>query len=350
MRKVLITGSSGLVGSASARLFAGEEYAVTGIDNGMRRVFFGEEAATDRIGAALKEELKDRFVQYAADIRDTGAIERVFEERGPFDVVIHAAAQPSHDWAARDPLLDFDVNARATLALLETCRRLSPETVFIFVSTNKVYGDSMNALPFVEGDTRYDLSDAHPNFKGIDEGFGIDQTLHTFLGVSKASADLIVQEYGSTIGLMTGVFRAGCITGAAHQGAELHGFLAYLVKCIATGRMYRIFGYQGKQVRDQLHAHDVARMFLLFSQKPRRGEVYNVGGSRFANASVLESIRLAEAILGKHALTEYVSEPRLGDHTWYISDISKFRSHYPDWDYTYTLEGILRELCAVHSQ
>ena len=266
----------------------------------------------------------------------------------PFDLVIHCAAQPSHDWAAREPLTDFEINAYGTLILLECFRKYSPKGVFIFTSTNKVYGDLPNELPLVEKETRFELDPSHQYYNGIDESMSIDQSKHSLFGASKASADLFVQEYGRYFGLNTACFRGGCLTGPAHSSAELHGFLAYLVKCIATGKKYSIYGYKGKQVRDNIHSYDLVNAFYHFYQNPRSGEVYNMGGSRHSNISMVEAISAIEQILGKKGDIEYSDFNRIGDHIWYISDVSKFQRHYPDWNYRYDISLILKELCQVY--
>lgn len=345
MKKILITGSAGLIGSEAVKFFAKKGYEVIGIDNDMRAYFFGTEASTEWNRELLEKELKKSYRHYQADIRDNVAMENIFKAHR-FELIIHTAAQPSHDWAAKEPLTDFTVNANGTLILLENFRKYSPTATFIFISTNKVYGDRPNSLPLIEQEERYELPKKHKFYKGIDESMSIDNTKHTIFGVSKVAADVMVQEYGKYFGLHTGIFRGGCLTGPAHSGAKLHGFLAYLVKCIATGKKYTIFGYKGKQVRDNIHAYDLVNMFWHFFKKPRIGEVYNAGGSRHSNISMLEAIRKVESILGKKAKIEYSKENRIGDHIWYISNVSKFKSHYPKWNFTYDIDAILEELCA----
>ncbi|MFH1506878.1 MAG: NAD-dependent epimerase/dehydratase family protein, partial [Candidatus Omnitrophota bacterium] len=292
----------------------------------------------------LKNELKGNYRHYDSDIRNIKEIEYILRKENP-EVIIHAAAQPSHDWAAREPFTDFTVNANGTLALLEGARKFAPDSVFIFTSTNKVYGDSPNRLPLVELDKRYELPKEHLYYQGIDESMSIDYSKHSLFGASKVAADILAQEYGRYFGLKTGIFRGGCLTGPAHSGAELHGFLAYLVKCIATGNKYTIFGYKGKQVRDNIHSFDLVNMFWHFYQNPRPGEVYNAGGARHSNISVLEAIEKIEKILGKKAIYEYKEANRIGDHIWYISDVSKFKAHYPQWDFKYDIDKILEEIC-----
>jgi CDP-paratose 2-epimerase len=260
-------------------------------------------------------------------------------------LVVHTAAQPSHDWAAREPHTDFGVNAIGTLNLLEACRQHAPEAVFIFTSTNKVYGDTPNRLPLVETDTRWELSETHPYYAhGIDESMSIDQTKHSLFGASKVAADVMVQEYGRYFGMKTGVFRGGCLTGPAHAGAELHGFLSYLMKCTVTGKPYRVFGYQGKQVRDNIHSHDLVEAFWHFFRAPRAGEVYNIGGSRHSNCSMREAIAMCEEISGRKLQWTYLEDNRIGDHIWWISDVRKFQSHYPEWKFRYGIREILEEI------
>ncbi|MFA5068991.1 MAG: NAD-dependent epimerase/dehydratase family protein [Candidatus Omnitrophota bacterium] len=343
MPNILVTGSSGLIGSEAVRFFSQKGFHVTGIDNNMRSFFFGPDAGT----LWNKELLTGKFPDFRhidIDIRDKAGIDEVFSgER--FDLIVHTAAQPSHDWAATDPETDFSVNASATLLLLEAFRRHCPEAVFIFTSTNKVYGDSPNTLPFIELDTRYELPPGHRFYQGIDETMGIDMSTHSLFGVSKASADLLVQEYGRYFGLKTAVFRGGCLTGPYHSGVVLHGFLAYLIKCILSGKRYVINGYKGKQVRDNMHSHDLVNAFYHFYQNPRQGEVYNMGGARHSNASVIEAIKKIEAITGKKANMEYRDKARAGDHIWYVSDVSKFKGHYPKWDFQYNLDETLKQMC-----
>ncbi len=280
MKIALITGSAGLIGSEAVKFFADRGFQIIGIDNNMREYFFGVDASTEWCRKLLEEKYKDKYIHYNVDIRDNEAIEKIFQKY-QFDIIIHAAAQPSHDWAAKDPFTDFTINANGTLVLLENYRKYSPAATFIFTSTNKVYGDTPNKLPLVELDTRYEINENHPYYKnGIDESMSIDNSLHSIFGASKIAADIMVQEYGKYFGLPTGVFRGGCLTGPAHSGAQLHGFLAYLVKCAVTGRKYTIFGYKGKQVRDNIHSFDLVNMFWHFHQNPRPGEVYNAGGGR----------------------------------------------------------------------
>lgn len=344
-KKILITGSAGLIGSEAVRFFCSKGFEVHGIDNNMRKYFFGEDGDTSWMRIKLTKEQKF-YVHHTVDIRDEKKVGEIFKANR-FDLVIHAAAQPSHDWAAKEPLTDFSINAVATLILLENLRKHAKDATFIFTSTNKVYGDMPNRLPVVEKSTRYELSPSHTFYKGIDESMSIDQSTHSVFGVSKASADLMVQEYGRYFGLHTAIFRGGCLTGPAHSAAKLHGFLAYLIKCIKEGREYSIIGYKGKQVRDNIHSHDLISAFYEVYKKPRIGEVYNIGGSRHSNISMLEAIAKVEAIVGKKAKVTHVDTPRIGDHIWYISDVSKFKSHYPNWSYTYDGDRILEDICSV---
>ncbi|HLD40973.1 MAG TPA: NAD-dependent epimerase/dehydratase family protein [Candidatus Omnitrophota bacterium] len=340
----LITGSAGLIGSEAAVFFAEKGYRVFGIDNDMRRYFFGQEASTEWNRKRLEEKLKGGYIHYRADIRNNEEIEGIFR-KDKFDLIIHTAAQPSHDWAAKEPFTDFTVNANGTLVLLENFRKYCPEAVFIYTSTNKVYGDRPNELPLVELEKRYELPKEHLYYRGIDESMSVDYCKHSLFGASKLAGDILVQEYGRYFGLKTGIFRGGCLTGPAHSGTQLHGFLAYLIKCVATGVKYTIFGYKGKQVRDNIHSFDLVNMFWHFAQNPRRGEVYNAGGSRQSNLSILEAIEKVEKILHKKAVYEYKPENRIGDHIWYISDVTKFKAHYPEWDFKYNIDMILEEIC-----
>ncbi len=351
MSVAIVTGSAGLIGSEASRYFAGLGMDVVGIDNDMRSQFFGPEASTRRQRDQLRKELAPRYRHVDADIRDTTGIEAVFREYGPdVAVVVHTAAQPSHDWAARDPHTDFGVNAVGTLNLLEATRRHAPDAVFIFTSTNKVYGDTPNRLPLVERDTRWEIDPAHPFANGIPESMSIDHTLHSLFGASKVAADVLVQEYGRYFGLKTGVFRGGCLTGPNHSGTQLHGFLAYLVKCAATGRPYTVFGYKGKQVRDNIHSADLIAAFDQFFRAPRAGEVYNIGGSRFSNCSMLEAIALSEEAAGRPLDWTYSDTSRTGDHIWYVSDVSKFAAHYPGWRLTYDVPAICREIFEANAE
>ncbi len=342
-KKVLITGSTGLIGSEAVKFFCQKGFEVHGIDNNLRAYFFGKDGDTSWNLKLLTKKFRN-YHHLSFDIREGKKINDLFKSNR-FDLIIHTAAQPSHDWAAREPLTDFSINATGTLMLLEATRQFAKEAVFIFTSTNKVYGDTPNKLPLVEKKTRYELPVNHRYYRGIDETMSIDQSTHSIFGVSKTAADLMVQEYGHYFSLYTAVFRGGCLTGPAHSAAKLHGFLAYLVKCIKEGREYTIIGYKGKQVRDNIHSHDLIAAFDKFYKKPRIGEVYNIGGSRFSNTSILEAIEKIEHILGKKARITYIDKPRVGDHIWYISDVSKFQRHYPSWKYTYDGDRTLYDLC-----
>ena len=345
MKTVLITGAAGLIGSEAAKFFHEKGFYIIGIDNDMRSYFFGEGASTDWKKKELESNL-ERYTHKNIDIRDREALSILFKDLGnELELVIHTAAQPSHDWAAKEPFTDFDVNAVGTLNLLENTRLHTPKASFIFTSTNKVYGDTPNSLPLVEKEKRWEVESSHPYFeKGIDENMSIDNSKHSIFGASKVAADVMVQEYGRYFDMNTACFRGGCLTGPAHSGAELHGFLAYLVKCAITNKPYTIFGYKGKQVRDNIHSYDLVNAFWHFSQKPRIGEVYNIGGSRKSNCSILEAIDLIKDISG-HVLNFSIStENRSGDHIWWISDVSKFKEHFPEWNYKYDIKSILSEI------
>lgn len=345
MKTVIISGAAGLIGSESAKFFCQKGFNVVGIDNDMRKYFFGDEASTKWAIEGLLGSFTN-FRNEDVDIRDYRALERVFEPyKGEIELVIHTAAQPSHDWAAKEPFTDFSINARGTLNMLEATRSLAPKAVFIFTSTNKVYGDTPNSLPLVEMETRWEVSESHRYFKnGIDESMSIDATKHSIFGASKVAADIMVQEYGNYFGMKTGVFRGGCLTGPNHSGAQLHGFLAYLMKCAVTGKKYTIFGYKGKQVRDNIHSYDLVNAFYYFYKNPRQGEVYNIGGSRYSNCSVIEAMKMCEEIAGKKMNSEYTDTNRVGDHIWWISDVSKFKAHFPDWSLTKNATDILVDI------
>jgi CDP-paratose 2-epimerase len=345
MSVVLITGSAGLIGSEASNFFAGLGFDIVGIENDMRKQFFGAEASTTWNQQRLKTDLGTKYRHADFDIRDQGQIERLFSDLGKnIELVIHTAAQPSHDWAARDPHADFSVNATGTLNLLEATRQFCPEAPFIFTSTNKVYGDTPNRLPLIELETRWEIDPSHPFSVGIDETMSIDQTLHSLFGASKVAADVLVQEYGRYFGMKTACFRGGCLTGPNHSGTALHGFLAYLMRCTATGRPYTVFGYQGKQVRDNIHSADLINCFHHFFRNPRSGEVYNIGGGRFSNASMLEAILICEEVAGRKLNSEYREANRIGDHIWWISDTSKFSQHYPEWKQLYNVRDILEQI------
>jgi CDP-paratose 2-epimerase len=346
MKVAVITGASGLIGAEATRFFAQHGMLVVGIDNNMRKYFFGEGASTAWSEHRLATELGANFKPYNADIRDAAAIGKIFEEYGSsIELVVHTAAQPSHDWAAREPFTDFTVNANGTSVMLEMTRLHAPKAVFIFCSTNKVYGDTPNSLPLVEQETRWDVDEGHPYFAhGIDEDMSIDRCKHSLFGASKVAADVLVQEYGRYFEMRTACFRGGCLTGPGHSGAELHGFLAYLMKCAITGTHYNIFGYKGKQVRDNIHSFDLVNAFNEFYKSPRIAEVYNIGGSRFSNCSMAEAISMCEEITGKKMSWGYKEENRIGDHIWWVSDIRRFQNHYPNWKLTYNVKDILVEI------
>ena len=352
MKIAIVTGSSGLIGAATVRRLCQDGWdKVIGIDNDMRSYFFGAEASTDWSRKRLEGECPS-FSHKAADIRDAKAIDAIFSEySSDIKLIVHTAAQPSHDWAAKEPLTDFSVNATGTMVMLEATRKFCPEAVFIFTSTNKVYGDTPNNLPLLELDGRWEIDSSHPYFKyGIDESMSIDQCKHSLFGASKAAADLLTQEYGRYFGLKTAIFRGGCLTGPGHSGAQLHGFLAYLMKCVTEGKHYTVFGYKGKQVRDNIHCDDLVECFIQFYNKPRVAEVYNIGGSRFSNCSMIEAIEMSEKIAGKKLSYTYAEDNRIGDHIWWISDVRKFQSHYPEWKYKYNIKNILEEICVDLSQ
>lgn len=351
MSIVIVTGSSGLIGSETARLFHEKGYDVVGIDNDLRQYFFGKEASTHWNTLKLKKELK-RFTHESIDIRDQEGIFDLFKELGgAITAIVHTAAQPSHDWAAREPFTDFTVNANGTLTLLEATRKFCPEATFIFTSTNKVYGDTPNSLPLVELPTRWELAPTHAYYKhGIDESMSIDASKHSLFGASKVAADVLVQEYGRYFGMKTGVFRGGCLTGPAHSGAELHGFLAYLVKCNLQETPYKIFGYKGKQVRDNIHSYDLVNAFWHFTQNPKSGAVYNMGGSRHSNCSVLEAIQSLQEMTGTAMKYEVLDQARSGDHIWWISDVRRFQKDFPHWAFRYDLKSILNEIIDASSE
>lgn len=350
MSVAIITGSCGLIGSESVDFFCGLGFDVVGVDNNLRREFFGPDGSVTWNRKRLEKKHK-RYFHHSLDIRNRRRIAGLFRKYArDCRLVIHTAAQPSHDWAAKDPWMDFTVNAEGTLVLLENCRQHCPDAVFIFTSTNKVYGDRPNALPLVELEKRFEIAPDHQYQRGIDESMSIDSCLHSLFGASKVAADVLVQEYGRYFGMKTGVFRGGCLTGPMHSGAQLHGFLSYLVKCCLTGTEYSIFGYKGKQVRDNIHSADLVSAFHEFFKAPRAGEVYNIGGGRFANVSMIEAIELCEKITGRAMNRRYVEKNRIGDHIWWISDVSKFKSHYPNWAHTRSIEDTMREIARVQGE
>lgn len=345
MSVAIITGCSGLIGSEATKFFHGMGFDVVGIDNNMREYFFGTDGSVSWNTRLLKAELPG-FIHYADDIRNEGAMRNIFRKYGKdISVVIHAAAQPSHDWAAKEPLTDFSVNAMGTLILLETVRKYCPDAPFIFTSTNKVYGDTPNSLPLVEKKNRWEIDESHPYFDhGIDESMTIDASKHSVFGASKVAADVMTQEYGRYFGLKTGVFRGGCLTGPAHSGAMLHGFLAYLIKCVVSRKHYTIFGYKGKQVRDNIHSNDLVKAFWHFYKNPIAGAVYNMGGSRHSNCSVLEAIKIAQEAAGEKLSYSVSDQAREGDHIWWVSDVRRFQKDYPEWSYEYDLKTIVAEI------
>ena len=344
MNVIIVTGSAGLIGSETVKRFAEDGFRVVGIDNDMRAKFFGPEASTRKTREELARNISN-YEHYSVDIRDITALNDLFKQhRGHIRAIVHTASQPSHDWAARDPQTDFTVNANGTLNLLEAARQFSPEAPFIFTSTNKVYGDTPNHLPLHELEKRWEIEPGHEYESGVSETMSIDYTKHSLFGASKVAADVLVQEYGRYFGMPTVAFRGGCLTGPAHAGTELHGFLSYLMICAVTGRPYRVFGYKGKQVRDNIHSFDLVEAFAEFIRAPRAGEVYNIGGSRYSNCSMLEAIELCEQISGKKLNWSYEETNRIGDHIWWISAVSKFQSHFPQWKYHYNLDRILHEI------
>jgi CDP-paratose 2-epimerase len=345
LETVIITGSSGLIGSEAVRFFTEKGMRVIGVDNDMRREFFGDEASTEWNRKRLEDECPD-FLHRSLDIRSEQEMEGLFGEYGTeINLVIHTAAQPSHDWAAKDPIKDFSVNANGTLVLLEMARRFCPNVVFIHLSTNKVYGDIANSLPLEELETRWELDPNHHFYEnGIDESMSIDGSNHSLFGVSKAAGDLLVQEYGRYFGLKTACFRGGCLTGSAHSGTELHGFLSYLMMCTMQKKPYTVFGYKGKQVRDNIHSFDLVNALYHFYENPGVAKVYNIGGGRHSNSSMLEAIKMCEDISGNTLAWNYEDENRFGDHIWWVGDVSRFRADYPDWKYKYDMEGIMREI------
>jgi CDP-paratose 2-epimerase len=344
MAIAIVTGSCGLIGSEMSFFLLEKGFEVIGIDNDMRSYFFGAEASTKwnlkKLGSY------SNFINENIDIRNTQDINNIFKKYGSsIKLIVHTAAQPSHDWASKEPITDFTVNANGTLNILEATRLFCPQAVFIFTSTNKVYGDLPNYLPIIENKTRWEIDENHKFSKfGIDEAMSIDQSKHSLFGASKVAADILVQEYGRYFGIRTAIFRGGCLTGPSHSGAELHGFLAYLIKCIVTDNQYTIFGYKGKQVRDNIHSKDLINAFWEFYNSPKIAEVYNIGGSRYSNISMLEAINFLQNYLSKELNYTLNDNARQGDHIWYISDVNKFKNHYPNWTYTYTIEDTMKEM------
>jgi CDP-paratose 2-epimerase len=341
----IITGSAGLIGSEASKYFAAQGLDIVGVDNNMRQVFFGEDASTLWNRQRLETALANKYRHVEADIRDYEAMSKLFQEYGSeIALIVHTAAQPSHDWAAKEPHTDFSVNANGTLNLLEATRQHAPEAVFIFTSTNKVYGDTPNRLPLVELEYRWEIEPGHTYEPGIREDMSIDHTLHSLFGASKVAADVLVQEYGRYFNMRTACFRGGCLTGPNHSGTQLHGFLAYLMKCTVTGKPYTVFGYKGKQVRDNIHSADLIAAFDEFFKAPRVAEVYNTGGGRYSNCSMLEAIQICEEIAGQKLNWNYAEQNRIGDHIWWISDNGKFSNHYPNWKMKYNVRQILEEI------
>ena len=344
MSVALITGSCGLVGSESALFFSKKGFEIVGIDNNSRRFFFGKDGDTGWIKSRLKKSI-NKYYHYNIDIRSLDSLEKVFKKYGKkISLIIHSAAQPSHDWAKTRPFIDFDINAKGTLNLLELNKRYCPETPFIFMSTNKVYGDNPNLLPLKEKKSRWEINSNHKYYKGIDESMSIDRCTHSFFGASKAYADLVVQEYGKNIGLKTACFRAGCITGPNHSGAKLHGFLSYLVKASLKKKKYTLIGYKGKQVRDNIHSEDLVECFWEFFKRPKRGAVYNTGGGRYSNCSIIEALNLVEKFANIRIKKKLLKQNRVGDHIWYVSSMQKFKKDFPNWKQKYSTKRIIRQL------
>jgi len=345
MKVALITGSAGLIGSEAVSFMSDKFDHIIGIDNNQRAYFFGENASTEWNRNRIQEQFQN-YTHFEADIRDYGALENIFKEYNTdIKLIIHAAAQPSHDWAAKEPLTDFTINANGTMNMLELTRLYCKEAAFVFTSTNKVYGDTPNFLPLIELENRWEIEESHAYFaNGIDENMSIDQSKHSLFGASKVAADVLCQEYGKYFEMNVAVFRGGCLTGPQHSGTQLHGFLSYLMKCAITGDHYTVFGYEGKQVRDNIHSWDLVNMFWHFYNNPKQGEVYNAGGGRFANCSMKEAIQVCEEISGNKMNYSYSEQNRVGDHIWYISDVSKFKKHYPEWTWKYNLEDTLAQI------
>lgn len=347
MAKALVTGSGGLIGYDSCRFLLDKGFEVAGIDNNLRKYFFGEKGDTAKNVEKLESNYS-KFKNYNLDIRDRQSIPSFFRENGDFELIIHTAAQPSHDWAAKEPFTDFDVNANGTLNMLESFRLYSPKGVFISMSTNKVYGDNPNKLNLIETETRYDYAESQTmpgiTHEGINEEMSLDHCKHSLFGASKAAADILAQEYGRYFGLNIGIFRGGCLTGPQHAAVELHGFLTYIIDCAVKGEHYKIFGYKGKQVRDQIHSIDVANAFWEFYQNPKKGEAYNLGGCKQNSASVIEIINSLDKDFGIKLNHSYIDKNRIGDHICYYSDMSKFQSHFPGWRLTKSINEIIQDI------
>ncbi len=344
MKIALITGSCGLVGSESSIFFSKKNFKIIGIDNNARKFFFGKDGDITWVRNKLKSNLKN-YSHFNTDIRNFKSLKKIFKKyKKNIKLIIHAAAQPSHDWAKNKPFIDFGINAKGTLNMLELTKKYCPKVPFIFMSTNKVYGDNPNFLPLVEKKTRWEIKRNHKYYSGIDESMSIDNCTHSFFGASKSYADLIVQEYGKNSGLNTVCFRAGCITGPNHSGAKLHGFLSYLVKASLKNKSYTLIGYKGKQVRDNIHSHDLVSCFWEFYKKPGKGEVYNVGGGRYSNCSVIEALNLVEKYSKIKIKKKIIKNNRIGDHIWYISDMKRFKKKYPKWKQKFSTTKIIKVL------
>lgn len=347
MKRCLITGSSGLVGSEMVRFLCERGWRVYGIDNDMRGKMFGEEGSTKSVGQDLLNKYNN-FIALEADIRNPKQISDIFKTSGPFDLIVHAAAQPSHEWSVGNTLEDFQINAYGTVVMLQAYRVLNPEAVFIHCSSSKVYGDSVNNLPLIELETRFDLPEDHKSYEGMDETMSLEGDLHSPFGASKACADIMAREYSTYFDLPIGIFRPVCITGSSHKGVENHGYLAYLVKCVAEGKKYTINGYKGKQVRDNIHAYDLVTAFWEFYQNPKVGKVYNIGAGRKSNNSILEALKQAGEILGKKPVYELSEKARRGDHKWCIYSADRFRKDYPNWEITYDNDKLMEELASIY--
>jgi CDP-paratose 2-epimerase len=348
----IITGSSGLIGSESVNFFIKNGFNVIGIDNDMRKYFFGDEGSTNQSKESLIEKYTDKYKHYDIDIRSFDDLSKIFKIHGSnIKIIIHTAAQPSHDWAAKEPITDFTVNANGTINLLELCRLYCNTATFIFTSTNKVYGDLPNNLKLSELDKRFDLFDDDILSQGITENMSIDNSKHSVFGASKVAADVMCQEYGKYFDMNVGIFRGGCLTGPNHSGTELHGFLSYLIKCIVNDLPYTIFGYKGKQVRDNIHSLDLVNAFWHFHQSPKKGEVYNIGGGRSNSISIIEVIEKVNLFLGKN-WNKYtiVDENRIGDHKWYITNYSKFKSDFPSWNIQITIDQVIKEIIKINQK
>tara|TARA_B100000614_G_scaffold257737_1_gene278540 strand:- start:229 stop:1281 length:1053 start_codon:yes stop_codon:yes gene_type:complete len=350
MKIALVTGSCGLVGSESSIFFSKKGFKILGIDNNARKFFFGKDGDISWVKKNLQKNIKN-YNHFNIDIINYSSLKKIFQKYNKkIKVIIHAAAQPSHDWAKDKPFIDFEINAKGTLNLLELTKSYCPKAPFIFMSTNKVYGDNPNFLPILEKKTRWEIKKNHRFKNGIDETMSVDNCTHSFFGASKTYADLIVQEYGKNTGLKTACFRAGCITGPKHSGAKLHGFLSYLVKISIKKKQYTLIGYKGKQVRDNIHSHDLVSCFWEFFKNPSKGEVYNTGGGRYSNCSVIEALNLVEKIAGIKIKRKILRQNRVGDHIWYVTNMKKFKKHYPNWKQKFSTYKIIEELVKEHSK